>query len=90
MLSSGEWREREFDPRTAEAVRAALPPGFPAALARVLASRGVTSETLAGYLSPDMRSLPPPTALPGVAECVDAILDAVERRRKIVATTPSV
>ena len=84
MFSSGEWREREFDRRIADAIRGVLPPSFPESLAGVLASRGVTAESLSEFIAPDLKSLPPPSALPGAGECASVILDAVERKRKIV------
>ena len=84
MLSSAEWREREYDRQAADAVCAALPSGFPQFLAHVLASRGVDSESVEEYLAPDLKSLPPPKDLPGVCNCAEKILDAVAQNRKIV------
>ena len=84
MLSSAEWREREFDRQAADAVCAALPPGFPPFFAHVLSARGICAEGVEEYLAPDLKSLPPPTALPGVDKCAEKILDAVERKCEIV------
>ena len=84
MLSRAEWREREYDREAADAVRAALPPGFPPFLAHVLASRGVDPCGVEGYLAPNLKSLPPPEGLPGVDKCAEKILDAVAQGRKIV------
>jgi len=84
MLSSAEWREREFDRLAADEVCAALPAGFPPFFAHVLSARGVDAKCVDEYLAPDLKSLPPPTALPGVKECAEKILDAVERKREIV------
>ena len=84
MLSSGEWREREYELDVAEAIAGSLPDGMPGCLARVLAARGVTADALSEYLSPDLKSLPPPSSLPGVADCARVILDAVAQGRRIV------
>ena len=81
MLSSGEWREREYELDVAEAIAGSLPDGMTGCLARVLAARGVTADALSEYLSPDLKSLPPPSSLPGVADCARVILDAVAQGR---------
>ena len=79
-MTETEWRERTFDAAIADAI-AAHDPKLSAALARVLAARGVTAAGLDAFLNP-----PPvqPVSLPGVPEAVNIALAAVKAGEEIV------
>ncbi len=53
-------------------------------MARLLAVRGVTPETLGFYFDPSLSMLEPPESLPGIVEAAAEILAAVRAGRKIV------
>ena len=75
------WIEREF---SEEALRALQAAGVDRLMARLLAVRGVTPETLGFYFDPSLANLESPENLPGISEAAQAILDAVRAGRKIV------
>ncbi len=76
-----EWIEREVDEASVDALVAA---GQTHLMARLLALRGVTPETVADYFNPSKMPFADPSDLPGVDEAVEAILAAVRAKRKIV------
>lgn len=54
------------------------------ALARLLASRGVTAESAPGFLAPRLRdSFPDPSSFTGMDDCAQLIWDAIEAGSKI-------
>ncbi len=75
------WVERSAD---VEIVAALIARGETPLVARLLALRGVTPETLDEFRSPKWSDLPPPDTLPGVAAAAGAVLDALKKGRKIV------
>ena len=78
---ASEWIERTVDESVVDALEAA---GNSRLLARILALRGVTPETLDRFLHPSMSDIAIPDGLPGVAEVVDRIRSAVLARERIV------
>ena len=58
---------------------------LPEIIARLLADRGITDEkSIADYFSPSLSNLSKPEELPGIAAAADAVLAAVQARRRIV------
>ena len=58
--------------------------GLPPILARILASRGLSPDDLESFLDPALSRLADATSLPGVSDAVNAIIEFVASRRKIV------
>ena len=85
MVSRGDalsrWCERVADDEKVARLEAA---GYPRLLARLLAVRGITTETVADYLDPSLSRLAKPTELPGVAAAAETILAAVSAHKRIV------
>ncbi len=75
------WIEREVSGEALDALQAA---GVERLMARLLAVRGVTPETLAFYFDPSLSNLESPESIPGISEAARAILDAVRAGRKVV------
>ncbi|MGN0847775.1 MAG: single-stranded-DNA-specific exonuclease RecJ [Kiritimatiellia bacterium] len=75
------WRAREFDGARAVALEAT---GLPPTIARILASRGLTAETLEAFFDPSLARLAAAESLPGVAEAVRVILPFLRDGREIV------
>lgn len=53
-------------------------------LARLLAIRGISLAKCEDFFDLSMKRLMPPSALPGISDATDAILNAIEARRQIV------
>ncbi|MFO1035933.1 MAG: single-stranded-DNA-specific exonuclease RecJ [Geminicoccaceae bacterium] len=76
------WRLRQHEPATALAISQRL--GLPEIVGRVLAGRGVTTETAAGFLAPRIRDwLPDPSHLNDLDRATDRIAAAVEDGERI-------
>lgn len=75
------WLENHVDEKVAARLEGA---GFGRIVARCLAARGVTPETVDDFLSPSLRGLAPPECLPGVEDAARTVLRAVRERRRIV------
>ena len=76
-LRGRTWRERAGDARVAEAI--AQREGLPDIAARVLANRGVTAETAAAFLRPQLRTdLPDPSCLSDMDTAAERLADAAE------------
>ncbi len=58
--------------------------GLSSILARILASRGLSPDDLESFLDPALSRLADATSLPGVSDAVNAIIEFVASRRKIV------
>jgi len=75
-LRGRAWRERPGDTRAAAAI--AQSQGISDIAARVLANRGVTPETAASFLKPQLRtSLPDPSCLGGMDRAAERLAEAV-------------
>ena len=75
------WKEREVSgAETALLVRAGESP----LMARLLALRGVTADTLEEFFNPSHKNLLPPGRLPGIDEAVLAVMAAKRENRKTV------
>ena len=81
MRANARWRERAFDEAVAGKLSAV---GFSPFVARILAARGLTDETIDGFLDPALSRLASTAELPGITAAVDVILPFVVARRKIV------
>ena len=76
-LSGRVWRERPGDARAAAAIARAE--GLPQITARVLANRGVTPDTVAGFLKPRLKtSLPDPSSLKEMDTAAERIADVAQ------------
>ena len=76
-LTGRVWRERQGDARAAAAI--AQGQGISDIAARVLANRGVTPETAAAFLKPQLRtSLPDPSSLKDMDLAAERLADAAE------------
>ncbi len=76
-LRGRAWRERPGDTRAAAAI--AQRQGLSDIAARVLANRGVTPETAASFLKPQLRtSLPDPSCLGGMDRAAERLAEAAE------------
>jgi single-stranded-DNA-specific exonuclease len=81
-LKGRSWRLTPADDAAASAI--ARTAGVSDALARLLASRGVTAETAQQFLAPKLRDhFPDPSSFTGMDECAALIWDAVESGSKI-------
>lgn len=81
-LKGRSWRLAESDDGVASAIARAA--GVNDALARLLASRGVTAQTAAQFLTPKLRDFfPDPSSFSGMDDCAALIWDAVEAGSKI-------
>lgn len=79
---SAAWREREVEAERVSAIATAL--GAPAALARVLVGRGVTTpEAAERFLAPRLADLPDPGRLAGIDAAVARLADALKRGETI-------
>ncbi|MBO7206212.1 MAG: DHH family phosphoesterase, partial [Kiritimatiellae bacterium] len=75
------WKEREVsEAEVASLVRAGESP----LMARLLALRGVSADTLEAFFNPSHKNLLPPSLLPGIAEAVSLILAAKKENKKTV------
>ena len=75
------WKEREVSEADAALlVRAGESP----LMARLLALRGVTADTLEDFFNPSHKNLLPPGRLPGIDEAVMAVMAAKRENRKTV------
>lgn len=81
MRAGARWRERAYDEARVAALAAK---GLPPILARILASRGLSPDDLESFLDPALSRLADATSLPGVSDAVNAIIEFVASRRKIV------
>ena len=81
MRANARWRERAFDEAVAGKLSAV---GFSPFVARILAARGLTDETIDGFLDPALSRLASTAELPGITAAVDVILPFVVECRKIV------
>ncbi|WP_298351400.1 single-stranded-DNA-specific exonuclease RecJ [Rhodoblastus sp.] len=78
------WRSRLDAAGDARALTIAQQTGLPDLLSRVLAGRGVTSETALGHLDPTLRTLlPEPFSLTAMEEATARLVRAVERQETI-------
>ena len=75
------WIENVVDEDAASRLSGA---GFGRIVARCLAARGVTPDTVEEFLSPSLRGLAPAECLPGVEDAARIVLRAVRERRRIV------
>lgn len=76
------WRLKPADDRIAGEIARAS--GVSDALARLLASRGLTADTAPGFLAPKLRdSFPDPSGFLGMDACAALIWDALERGERI-------
>ena len=76
-----QWIERSADE---DAVAALIAEGETPLIARLLALRGVTAQTLEQYRRPKWSDLPPPDELPGIADAAAAVLAMLKSGRRIV------
>ncbi|MGD1935398.1 MAG: single-stranded-DNA-specific exonuclease RecJ [Candidatus Phaeomarinobacter sp.] len=75
-FSGRSWALRNADERVAETISQSL--SLDAFLARILAARGVTPETAAGYLSPTLRDLlPDPSTMVDMDAAASRLADAI-------------
>ena len=81
MGAAPQWRAREYDPAVCGALETR---GCPPLVARVLAARGVTAESLDEFLDPSLARLVSPERLPGVSRAAEVILPFVREKRRIV------
>ena len=81
MRAGARWRERAYDEARVAALAAK---GLPPIIARILASRGLSPDDLESFLDPALSRLADATSLPGVSDAVNAIIEFVASRRKIV------
>lgn len=78
------WRSRLDAAGDARALTIAQQTGLPDVLSRVLAGRGVTSETALGHLDPTLRTLlPEPFSFTAMEEATARLVRAVEKRETI-------
>ena len=78
------WRSRLDAAGDARALAIAQQTGLPDVLSRVLAGRGVTSETALGHLDPTLRTLlPEPFSLTAMEEATARLVRAVEKQETI-------
>ncbi len=78
-----DWECIPYDEAVATHLAASL--NVPAALAKVLAGRGIRTEAEAhAFLNPSLSQLTDPFLLPGVADAVKRILAAIEKHERIV------
>jgi single-stranded-DNA-specific exonuclease len=81
-LGGRQWRLNTVDNRLAEDL--ARQGGVNDVLARVLAARGVTLDTVHDFLHPTLKTLmPDPSALAGMDEAVARLVRAIEAKEKI-------
>jgi len=79
-LSGKRWRLREAD--EGDVVTMARQQSIPDALARVMAARGITPGTAAGYLSPRLRdSFPDPSDFADMDKAAGLVWDAIDAER---------
>jgi len=72
------WRDRLDDPGRAQALAITQAHGLPDILARVLAGRGVSTETVADFLDPTIRTaMPDPSVLTDMDRAVERLAKAV-------------
>lgn len=75
------WKEREvLEADVASLVEAGESP----LMARLLALRGVTSDSLETFLKPSYKNLLPPDRLPGIKEAVSVIITAKRENKKTI------
>ena len=74
------WLENHVDEKVAARLEGA---GFGRIVARCLAARGVTPETVDDFLSPSLRGLAPPECLPGVEDAARTVLRAVREMSRL-------
>ena len=81
--TSCEWESVPYDEGVASRLASSL--DLPAALGKVLAGRGMCSESEArAFLHPALSQLTDPFLLPGVSRGIQRALGAIEKREKIV------
>ncbi|KAF0120937.1 MAG: single-stranded-DNA-specific exonuclease [Xanthobacteraceae bacterium] len=72
------WRDRLDDPGRAQALAITQAHGLPDILARVLAGRGVSTDTVADFLDPTIRgAMPDPSVLTDMDRAVERLAKAV-------------
>ena len=80
-ITERNWRERQADPETVEALRL---DGTPALMARLLVNRGVRDPREArAYLTPALSSLHDPLLLSGMEKSVERLCLAVSRGERV-------
>ena len=80
-ITERNWRERQADPETVEALRL---DGTPALMARLLVNRGVRDPREArAYLNPALSSLHDPLLLSGMEKSVERLCLAVSRGERV-------
>ena len=81
MGAAPRWSAREYDPDAYEALVAS---GCLPLVARVLASRGVSAESLDEFTNPSLARLVAPESLPGVTRAVEVLLPYIREKRPVV------
>lgn len=81
MGATPRWEARKFDRGVCEALVAG---GCRPLVARVLAARGVSGDSIAEFRDPSLARLAAPESLPGIARAVDVILPFIRSRRSVV------
>ncbi len=75
------WKEKEYPKSSYDSLVAA---GESPLMARLLALRGVTADSLEAFLNPSHKNLLPPNLLPGIDDAVAAVIAAKRGNRKTV------
>ncbi len=80
-LTGRLWCPRPWDAHAIQALQRSH--GLPEIAARILAGRGVRAQSAGSFLSPTLRELfPDPSGFIDMDKAVDAVEDAIQRRRK--------
>ena len=81
MCAAPRWSAREYDP---DAYGALVASGCLPLVARVLAARGVTAESLDEFSNPSLARLAAPESLPGIPRAVEVLLPFIREKRLVV------